>query len=106
MGNNEYCMEGLRLGKRERLDRGELALYLAHDITRVGLLRMIVAALRGRVKQVQEYEEMKAAEVTVMLRKRRVRVSLDGEVKRMSSPLRYRVRPGALQVLCAAESGA
>ncbi len=103
VGNNEYCVNGWRMGKRERLDGGELALFLAHDITRAGMLRMIFAALRGRMKEVPEYEEVKAAQVTISVRKRRVRVSLDGEVKRMRSPLRYSIRRGALQVLCPEE---
>ena len=103
VGNNEYCMDGFRMGKRERLDQGELALFLAHDITRVGVLRMIFAALRGRVKEAPEYEEVKATQVTITPHKRRLRVSLDGEVKRMHSPLRYSIKPGALQVLCPAE---
>lgn len=100
VGNNEYCLRGSQLGKRERLDRGELSLYLAHDISRAGVLRMAWAALRGRLRELPEYEELKAAEAVVSVRQRRPRVSRDGEVKRMIAPLRYRILPGALQVLC------
>ncbi len=106
VGNNEYCLEGSRIGKRERLDGGELSLYLAHGITRAGILRMVFAALLGRVKEVPEYEELKARQLSVMVRKRLLRVSLDGEVKRMAPPLLYKILPGSLHVLCPAKEDA
>ena len=102
VGNNEYCVEGSSLGKRERLDCGELALYLAHDVTRAGVLRMAWASLRGRLRELPEYEELKATAAIVTVRRRHVRVSRDGEVKRMAAPLRYRILPGGLCVLCPA----
>lgn len=103
VGNNEYCVDGMRIGKRDRLDSGELSLYLTHGVSRTGMLRIVLAALLGRVKAAPEYEQLKAAQFTVTLRKRHPRVALDGEVRRMTTPLRYRILPGALNVLCPAE---
>ena len=102
IGNNEYCLEGSSLGKRERLDCGELAFYLAHDVTRAGVLRMAWAALRGRLHHLPEYEELKATAAIVSVRHRSPRVARDGEVMRMAAPLHYRILPGALCVLCPA----
>lgn len=100
IGNNEYCLNGLQLGARKRIDQGHLAVYLARGAGRWSVLKLGLAALLGRVDKVQEYEEMKGSTVTLHLRRRRPRVALDGEVKRIAGPLSYRTRPGALTVLC------
>ncbi len=101
VGNNEYCLDGIRLGRREHLNAGTLALYLAPGATRAGVLRMAFAALFGRLKQTPEYEEFLVPEFTVHVHgRRRLRVSFDGEVHRIPGPLHYRILPGALAVLC------
>ena len=99
IGNNEYRMQGAKLGGRERLDGGELAVYLAPGAGRSTILRMVFAALFGRLKTVPEYQEYRVQRLTVKIGRRRLRVSLDGEVKRLRGPLIYRSRPGSLHVL-------
>jgi diacylglycerol kinase family enzyme len=100
VGNNEYCVEGLQIGRRNHLDRATLALYLAPGATRAHILRMAFAVLLGSLKEGPQFEELSTGEFTVHVRgRRRLRVSLDGEVRRMPGPLRYRILPGALHVL-------
>lgn len=106
VGNNEYCMEGTSIGERKRLDQGELSLYLAPGATRATMFRLAFAALFGRVKKEPTFEEFKVKEFTVHVRSRKVRVSLDGEVQRMTGPLNYSIRPRALQILSRAEESA
>jgi diacylglycerol kinase family enzyme len=86
VGNNEYCLEGLQIGRREHLDQGRLALYLAPGASRLSVLRMAFAAIFGRLKETPQYEEILTEEFTVHVRGRRLRVSLDGEVRRMPGP--------------------
>ncbi len=106
VGNNEYCLDGARLGQRECLNRGELSLYLAPGATRGTLLRMMAAAAVGRLKELPAFQEYRTTEFTVDARRRkRLRVSLDGEVRRLAGPLCYRVCPGALLVLKGAGDG-
>ena len=101
VGNNEYCLDdSARLGQRQSLNRGVLALYLAPGATRTTVLRMAVAALFGRLKQTPEHQQHLVDSFTVRVHgRRRLRVSLDGEVIRMTGPLCYRSLPGALHVL-------
>ncbi len=100
VGNNEYCVDGARLGRREHLDRGELSLYMAPGATRVTMLRFLAAAAVGRLKALPEFHEYRTTEFTVDARQRkRLRVSLDGEVRRLRGPLTYRILPRALRVL-------
>jgi diacylglycerol kinase family enzyme len=98
VGNNEYCMEGTRIGQRERLDGGALFVYLTPGLSRFGMLRIALASLMGRVREVPNFERFCVSELTVTLRRRNVRVSLDGEVRHMRGPFVYRILPSALTV--------
>ena len=99
IGNNEYALSGTQLGTREHIDRGTLYLYLAPGLTRWGALRLTIAALEGKVKEMPNFEQICVPEFTVDVRKKTTRVSLDGEVVKLRGALRYRSLPGALAVL-------
>lgn len=103
VGNNVYCLEGARIGRRERLDQGQLALYLTPGANRISMLRLFAAAVLGRIKQDPTYQEFNVEQFTVRARKRRLRVSFDGEVRRLDGPLHYASCPGILNVLCPTE---
>ena len=99
VGNNPYQIEGLNLGVRPRLDTGQLCAYFANRPSRFGLLLLAVRALLGRLNQSRDFDTLAAAELSIEARRKRLRVALDGEVTRLSPPLRFRSRPGALRVL-------
>lgn len=99
VGNNRYEMSLFALGGRPALDRGELSLYVARNTRRWGIVRLALRALVGRLRQDRDFEALTVPEVEVVTPRRTVRVALDGELHRMESPLRYRVRPRALRVL-------
>ena len=99
IGNNRYTMEGLAIGERERIDDGLLSLYVAERPTRLGLLRFAFDALRGKLGDRADFDVLHAPELEIETRRRRLRVAFDGEVRQMTPPLRYRVRPGALTVI-------
>ena len=87
------------LGARSSLERGELSLYVARNVRRWGIARLVLRALLGRLRQDKEFEALAVPHVEVGTHRRIVRVALDGEVFRTESPLRYRSRPRALRVL-------
>jgi len=99
VGNNEYQMEGLSLGARSCIDKGELSLHVAHRTGRLGLLRFAVRALFGGLRNEKDFDSLCTKEIWVETRRSRLRVAMDGEVTIMHTPLHYRVRPGALRVL-------
>ena len=100
VGNNEYCLDGARLGEREHLDRGRLSLSLAPGATRITMLRLLTAALFGRLKQTSDFQFFQPTTFRVTSRHRALRVSLDGEVAHLATPLEYSIRPASLNVLC------
>ena len=99
IGNNEYTMQGLNIGERERLDGGTLSLYVAQRPGRLGLLRLAFRALFGRLAEARDFDVLLAPELRIETRHKRLRVATDGEVTVMATPLCYRIRAAALSVI-------
>ena len=99
IGNNEYELQGLRMGSRRCINAGMLFLYVTRQMSRWGLLRMGLHALVGKLYEAGDFDAMCVKELWVQARRRRLQVSLDGEVTTLRPPLRYRVHPAALRVI-------
>lgn len=102
IGNNAYDMEGFDIGTRDRLDRGELSVYLAPIARPLDLLWLGVRALFGRLRR---FETLRPAALRIDTHREKIRVATDGEVQELETPLRYRVRPKALRVMVPLEKG-
>jgi diacylglycerol kinase family enzyme len=103
IGNNEYEMESLNIGSRACLDKGELSLYMTNRTGRLGLIRLALRALLGRLHQDKDFVALCTKEIWIGTKRKHVGVALDGEVTRLAPPLHYRVRPVALRVLTPAK---
>ena len=99
IGNNAYRIGGLALGARARLDGGHLSVYVAQRPGRLSLLRFALRALVGRLAQARDFDVLLVENMQIETRRQRLRVATDGEVHTLSTPLSYRVRPGALSVI-------
>ncbi len=99
IGNNRYVMEGFNIGARERLDEGTLSLYVVQRTGRLGLLALALRALFGRLRQAKDFDMLYAKKIVIATRHKQIRVSTDGEVNRLDSPLHYRICPAALKVI-------
>jgi len=104
VGNNEYKLEGIRLGGRARVDAGRLHVSMAPGMGRGEMLRVLGRALLGRLSDVDHFDTLLTDEVMIAAWRRHLPVALDGEVTLLRTPLRYRVRPGALRVCVPAQS--
>jgi diacylglycerol kinase family enzyme len=102
IGNNVYSMSGLSIGERERLDCGQLSLFVTHRNGRSGLLTLAVRALFGRLRGAAGLDALVTEAVDIESRHKRLPVSIDGEVVSLDAPLSYRIRPGALTVIVGA----
>jgi len=81
VANNEYALDVLSIGERERLDEGTLYLYAP-----TGLLR-------------SAWDERAATSFTVDARAGKLHAAVDGEPDELQTPIEFRVEPGALRVL-------
>ncbi len=104
VANNEHRMEGYELGSRSRLDAGRLWVYVMRPKSRAGLLRTFLDVIAGRLRKREAFEIFTAAEAVISTGRRRVRVSLDGEIEELGAPLRFRSRPRALRVIVPARA--
>ena len=100
VGNNVYEIEGRSTGTRKRLDGATLGICTARRHGPLGLIRMALRALTGHLREDRDFTAITARQLTVRVKRRkRLHVSLDGEVRTMRLPLEYSVEPGALRVL-------
>ncbi|HKR21431.1 MAG TPA: diacylglycerol kinase family protein [Pyrinomonadaceae bacterium] len=97
--NNEYAMDLLNIGARDRLDRGELSIYITHGTSRLKLIALALRAVVGRLRNDKDFLALRSDELTIHTTRKRVRVAFDGEIEVMEAPLHYRVRSRALRVI-------
>jgi len=81
VANNDYSLDLLSLGERERLDEGKLHLYVPHGFRRI------------------TWEERSCTELEIGSPLPRIRAAVDGEPAELEAPLAFRIEPGALRVL-------
>ncbi|TVS19106.1 MAG: sphingosine kinase [Planctomycetaceae bacterium] len=99
VGNNQYEMHLLAIGRRPRLDAGQLTLYVANRSGRLGILRLALRGLLGRLEQARDFDYLHVQEVRVESGKSRLLMAIDGELVRMAPPLHFEIWPQALTVL-------
>jgi YegS/Rv2252/BmrU family lipid kinase len=100
VGNNEYVIDGARLGTRATIEQGTLFVYVAPRARARDLPLLVAKALIGRARQSGAFEIVAARELTIDARRMKViEVAVDGEIVKMTTPLVYRTRPESLQVV-------
>lgn len=104
VGNNRYDLGLFQLGARKRLDRGELCVYFSNDSNRREIARMLWRSAIGKLSQDQDFRMVHPRRITVRSARRRIRVAVDGEVRRLASPLRFESRPRAIKLMVPKET--
>ncbi len=99
VGNNRYQVNLFGLGKRERLDEGELCLYAIRAKSRLHLFWAGIRGIFGRLDQQRDFITAYVSEAEISADRPVLILSADGETVRMETPLRYRIRPKALRLI-------
>jgi diacylglycerol kinase family enzyme len=99
VGNNRYDIDLLSLGRRSSLDSGIICLYTSTTQSRWGILRLAWRALWGRLEQGADFYHQCLQEFVIESRRPKLTVAIDGEVRRIETPLVYRTRARALTVV-------
>ena len=97
--NNEHQMKVFGLENVSHADRGVLNVYLARATKWWGVLWLILRAAVKRLETAKTFENLVLPDLIVETRNRHARVSIDGEVTDLRTPLHYRVRRGGLKVI-------
>lgn len=88
-----------RLLHRQVLDGGQLVLYLGRRGGVAGLAHLAFDAALGWWHESGALETVHVQRLTIDSKHRRLPIAIDGEVESIATPLRYRIRPGALKIL-------
>ena len=84
---------------RQHLDRGELGVYLIRPAGLLGYPRLGINLIAGRWRRDGSVRAYRTEGATLTSRARAVQVMNDGEIRLITPPLHYRVRPRALLVV-------
>jgi diacylglycerol kinase family enzyme len=98
IGNNEYSTDAFNIGKRQRLDGGELWVYVARPTRPWQFLALVARMALGSLNVDRDLTVMRVTAAEIATRTSRLPVALDGEVEIMRAPLKYRIRPKGLAV--------
>ena len=100
VGNNKYETGLFRLGRRSAIDRGELCIYAPLARSRLAFAWLSLRAILGRPERQRDFLTLVGiVEAQIESLRPRLMVAIDGEAHLLDTPLRYRVRPGALKLI-------
>ena len=97
--NNPHQMRVFGVENVSYADRSILNVYVAKARNWLGLVWLIVRAAFRTLDNARNFEAFTLREVTIHTRGNSARVSIDGEVTDLPTPLRYRVSRGGLRVV-------
>jgi diacylglycerol kinase family enzyme len=106
VSNNTYAEEPNIIPKRQRLDEGWLGLYISRHYTFWQTAMLMLRASLGMWHGDPKFERHKLHKLTINAKRPQLRVSNDGELLKLNTPLHYSIRPKALKVLVPARDGA
>jgi diacylglycerol kinase family enzyme len=99
VGNGSYVLSGFALTRRRHISDQQLSLYVAPRAGRLGALSLPLRALLGTLDRYEQFEILSAKQISIELSQRHVLAAVDGEIRELALPLRFTVKPGALQVM-------
>ncbi len=98
VSNNVYRREPTLVFTRQSLDGGVLGVYIAKPHSGLGLLWVLARAALGFWSGDDRLDSLSAKRVTIKTHKKKLRLSNDGEVETVKTPLYYQIHPKALTV--------
>jgi diacylglycerol kinase family enzyme len=106
VGNNRYKISLMGLGQRDAIDRGELCIYAPLADGPLHFLSVSLRAVLGREDRQKDFVLLDGvAEAEIDSPRRALTVATDGEAQTMETPLRYKIRAGALKLIVPDDKG-
>ena len=99
VGNSAYDVSGTDIGTRPCMTDGGLSLYMAPRFGRVDALMLPFHIFFGTLEKHERFEALQAASIVIDLPRPRVSVALDGELRVLTSPLQFAIKPAALRTI-------
>lgn len=102
IARSAYQMELFGLEGAEEVRNGRFAIFLAPDVGRLGLMSYALRLAWGGLRAGRDVEQLFGEDILIETRGYDRLVARDGERARLQTPLRFRVRRDALQVIAPA----
>lgn len=99
VGNNIFDIKASLIPQRSKLTDGVLTVIAASTPTRRSLLKALLSIARGDVSKNPDVSVEHRESIEIFSHRPELVVSYDGEAKKLSTPLRYSVKPKSLKVL-------
>lgn len=99
IARSAYQMEEFGLEGTEEVRKGRFAVFLAPDVGRLGLTTYALRLAWGGLRAGRDIEQMFGEDILIETRGVDRLVARDGERERLKTPLRFRVRRDALEVI-------
>ena len=100
IANNDYEDIFGIIPKRRSLDAGYFTVYISKHTSQWGMIKSALTWILGRWKEDREITIIHATELEINVRrKRRIAVMKDGELEKMTLPIRVKLVPKALRVI-------
>ncbi|MFX0543547.1 diacylglycerol/lipid kinase family protein [Roseovarius sp. S4756] len=97
--NNAFQLNEMGLEGRDNIAKGQIALFVAPDTGRWGMLRNALALAMGRAQQGVEFRLIAADRIDIQTDRRGCDVACDGERARMRAPFGLRALEDELTVI-------
>lgn len=97
--SNAFQLRQMGLEGAECIENGELAVLIAPNVGRLGLLKNGLALMLGRAQRNQDFELLCAQSLHITAKQKSLLVARDGERTRIKAPFDLELRQGALTVL-------
>lgn len=99
VGNNVYSLDIGKVGQRDALDDGKLSVFAVSPNSRAGLIGFGLRALIGRSDSERDFAALGVCQTLELAsHSKTIEVAVDGEIMRLRTPLKFAVKPNALEV--------
>ncbi len=102
--SNAFQLQEMGLEGADNIAKGELAVLIAQNAGRLGLLKHGVALLSGRAQRNRDFRFICGKSIVIQSKKKSLLVARDGEREKLASPFKIEMLAGGLQVIAPAEA--
>jgi diacylglycerol kinase family enzyme len=100
VGNGIYSLEQGQVGCRSTLQSGKLGIYAVAHRSRAALVWFAARTIVGRADRGTDFLLMgESGHIDVHAHAADIEIAMDGEVRRVATPLRFAIEPAALRVV-------
>ncbi len=99
IGNNEYKTDLFNPGIRSSLSDGLLSIYFPDTTGKISMTKFAYLALLNKLNQADDFVMENSKEITIETKKKTLEVSADGEILKLDTPLKYKIKPLSIKVI-------